>query len=260
MKVCALASGSSGNCFYVENEVNGKNKGFLIDAGISAKQISMRLNSIARSPENVNAILLTHEHSDHIKGVDVFARKFNIPIFATKKTLDSRFICQNKELFNNIKNNETLKLADLEVNAFSKSHLSGDPVSFSIINKNKKLSVMTDIGFACNNVIEEISSSDFLCIESNYDEKMLEEGFYPWPTKKWIKSDQGHLSNTQSASAVLEHSKNRLKQIMLCHISQNNNTPQIAKSTYEVLLRHRLDLKPILTISERHSPTDLFKV
>ena len=262
MRVCALASGSSGNCFYVENELKGKNQGFLIDAGISARQISGRLAGIGRSEENVKAVFVTHEHTDHIRGVDVFARKFQVPIFATKKTIDARFLCKDKALINNIKNEDSMKISSLEINSFSKSHLSADPISFSIVDlkNNKKLSVITDVGHACNNVIDAVSSSDFLCIESNYDEKMLEEGFYPWSTKKWIRSDEGHLSNVQSAACVLEHGKKKLKQVMLSHISQNNNTAQKALDTYKYFIKQRIDFRPNISISSRELATPLFRI
>lgn len=263
MRICALASGSSGNCFYVENENhNNKKNSILIDAGISCKQISERLMSIGKTPEQVKALFITHEHSDHIKGADVFSRKFNIPVFVSRKVADSRPITKNPDLITPIKSDETLKMIGLEISAFSKSHLALDPVSYSILdaNKQKILSVITDAGYACENIQEKVSNSNFLCFESNYDEKMLDEGFYPWPTKKWIKSNEGHLSNTQSASCIIEHATKKLKHLMLSHISQNNNTPELALSTHTYFLKQRLDIKPQLTVSLREFPTSVFRV
>jgi phosphoribosyl 1,2-cyclic phosphodiesterase len=257
MKICALASGSSGNSFYVESK---KNQGILIDCGISAKQIQERLSTINKSPDNLRAIFITHEHSDHIRGLDVLARKFNLNIFVPNKIIKEKFLCSRKELINGIKNDETLKIAGLEVTAFPKSHKSLDPVSYFITEDNKKLSVITDAGHACNNIIEHVSDSHFLAIESNYDEKMLVEGHYPWPTKQWIKSDVGHLSNTQSASCVLEHASKKLKSILLSHISQNNNTPEKALETFNYFMSQRLDIKPIIELSLRTHPTEFFKV
>lgn len=260
MFVSALASGSSGNCFYIENSFKGKTDAILVDAGISCKQILLRLSELNRDQKNIRGIFLTHEHSDHIKGIDVFARNFNIPIYVPRKIIGSRFICSNEELIIPIKNNETTEIGKMEVQAFSKSHQSADPVSFSILNNNKKVSVITDAGHACRNIIEAVSTSDFLCMESNYDDKMLNEGPYPWPTKKWIKSDTGHLSNIQSAACVLEHANKKLKHLMLCHISENNNTQKIAFNTHYKFLKERSDLKPKLTLSLKTSPTELFKV
>lgn len=258
MKISALASGSSGNCFYVEND--RKNQSILVDCGISCKQIEQRMNNINRNPKKIKAIFLTHEHSDHVRGVDVFARKFQVPIFAPKKMIHETFLCSENNLINGIKNDETIKIAGLEISAFPKSHKAIDPVSYGILQDGKKLGMMTDVGFACKNIINNVGDSNFLCIESNYDEKMLMEGKYPWPTKKWISSDIGHLSNVQSAACVLEHGSKKLKNIMLCHISQNNNTPEKALDTYSYFMKQRLDITPRIEISTRHFATSIFKV
>jgi len=259
MKISALASASSGNCFYVESEKKGE--AILIDCGISCKQVEERLASIKKSPKKIKAIFVTHEHSDHIRGIDVFARKFNVPIFIPKNIVGNKFICSNEELINEIKNDEMNRIIGLDVSAFPKSHKSFDPVSYSLLDKNhRKLSIITDAGYACKNVTENVADSSFLCIESNYDDKMLEEGRYPWPVKQWIKSDIGHLSNTQSASCVLEHGGKKLKTIMLCHLSQNNNTPEKALGTYSYFMKQRLDIKPKINISTRHFATPLSKV
>jgi phosphoribosyl 1,2-cyclic phosphodiesterase len=258
MKISALASGSSGNCFYIENEK--KNQGILVDCGISCKQIELRMANLNKNPEKIKAIFITHEHSDHIKGIDVFARKFQVPVFAPKKIIQDCFLTSDSDLLNGIKNDETLKILGLEISAFPKSHKSLDPVSYSIIQDNKKLSIITDAGYACENIIDNVANSVFLAIESNYDEKMLMEGKYPWPVKKWISSDIGHLSNVQSAACVLEHSGKKLKNIMLSHISQNNNTPEKALETYSYFMKQRGDIKPKIEISSRDFATQLFKV
>ena len=253
MEICALASGSSGNCFYVGNK-----NGILIDAGISTKQIIERLNIIKRKPENINGIFITHEHSDHIKGADVFARKFNVPIFVTKKTFEHCFLCSDENLVNFIKNDERVSLCGMEIEAFSKSHKCSDPVSFNIHN-GKQISIITDVGYSCKNVIKSVSESDFLCIESNYDEEMLDNGRYPYFLKKWVKSDEGHLSNNQSALCVLENASSNLKNVVLSHLSKNNNTSNIALKSFNIL-KERRDLIPKVFISERESPTKLFRI
>ncbi len=170
------------------------------------------------------------------------------------------FLCSDKNLLNNLKSNDTMKIAGMEISAFPKSHKALDPVSYGIVQNNKKLGIITDAGYACKKVIENVTDSDFLCIESNYDEKMLEEGRYPWPTKQWIKSDVGHLSNEQSASCVLEHANRKLKNLMLCHISQNNNTPEKALAIHSYFCKQRTYLNPKITLSLRNQVTELFKV
>lgn len=255
MKFCALASGSSGNCFYIEN----KDSGILIDAGISSKQIIERLGLISTRPEKIKGIFITHEHSDHVKGADVFVRKFNIPVFATKKTSEKCFLCSNENLINKIKNNETVDIAGMKIETFSKSHNAEDPVSYNIIN-NKKISIMTDMGYACENVISNVPDANFLCIESNHDLNMLEQGPYPYFLKKWIKSDTGHLSNVQAGLCILEHSSSKLKHVLLAHLSQTNNTPDLALETFKSIVKERKNFPAKINVSLREKPTPLFKI
>jgi len=226
---------------------------------MSAKQIISRLGAIGASSSRVKGIFITHEHADHIRGADVLARQLNIPIFATKKTIQNSFLCENEDLISSIKNTEVLKLAGMEISAFSKSHKAADPVSFSIRN-GKTVSIITDAGFACENIISAVQDSDFLCIESNHDEKMLLDGPYPYFLKKWIKGDTGHLSNRQSALCVLEHASSKLNHVILSHLSQTNNTPQLAMKTFNSLIKERSDLQLKVTHSDRDIPTKLFKI
>jgi len=257
MKISALASGSSGNCFYIENH---HEKGILVDAGISAKQICERLNAIGRKPDNVAGIFVTHEHCDHVRGADVFARNFKIPIFATKKTAKESFLCSDFEFINNIKNDETLKIGGMKVCAFPKKHLAADPISYSIYEGKKKVSVITDLGTTSQAVEEAISFSNAVFLESNYDEEMLEQGPYPFPVKKWIKSDLGHLSNVQAGCCVLEHASPKLKNIILSHLSKTNNKPELALETFNGLIKERKNLAAKVIVSNREIPTPLLKV
>jgi phosphoribosyl 1,2-cyclic phosphodiesterase len=259
MRACALASGSSGNSFYIEND---DKQGILVDLGITCKMACDRLESIKRSPENVKAIFLTHEHVDHIKGIDVFARNFNVPIFLTKETAKEKFICSNSELFNFIKNNETVKMNGLDIHTFPKSHDGLNPVSYSILSRkeDKITSVMTDIGQICKNVSDYASESDLLFIESNHDTGMLQDGPYPKFLKDRVSGNLGHLSNFQSSICLLEHARHRLRNIVLSHLSLINNTPQVALKTMKSLLKERKDLEAEFHVSERHKATELFRV
>jgi phosphoribosyl 1,2-cyclic phosphodiesterase len=147
----------------------------------------------------------------------------------------------------------------MEISTFSKSHDASQPISFQIRN-GKTISVITDIGYACKNVCESVADSDFLVMESNHDINMLENGPYPYFLKRRILSDVGHLSNLHSSLCVLEHGKPKLKNLMLAHLSEKNNTPQLALSCCRNLLRERRDLKPMLMLSERYVSSDLIKV
>lgn len=254
MQFCALASGSSGNCFYIEKE----GKGVLIDCGISSKQIIERLALLKKSPEKIKAIFVTHEHSDHTKGIDVFASRFEIPIYATNRTARSRFLCREESLIQTIKNKESVKVGRFNVEAFPKSHDAADPVSYHIEDDSKSLAVITDLGYGCKNVIEHISTSDGLILESNHDPEMLKNGPYPGYLKKWVASDLGHLSNNQAALLVLEHANSCLKRLVLSHLSENNNTEEIALKTMKGMLQHRRDLKKLkISISGRYEPTSV---
>ena len=161
-------------------------------------------------------------------------------------------------MINTIKNNEIINLGDVKVEAFSKSHNAKDPVSYNIFN-GKRISIITDIGYACENVVSNVENSDVLFLESNYDENMLDFGFYPYHIKKWIKSDIGHLSNFHSATCVLEHARSRLKYLILSHISKNNNSYEQALKCFN-LLKERRDLIPKVLVSQREVPTPLLRI
>jgi len=255
MKLCCLASGSSGNCFYVENG----DKAIIVDAGISSKQIFERMEIIRANPKKIQGIFISHEHTDHTRGADVLARTLGIPIFATKGTINNSSLCAEEGLIQTIKASELISLAGLEIEPISKSHDAEEPVSFVIRNK-KTLSILTDIGYSCKNIADAINESDFLVMESNHDIKMLENGPYPYFLKKRILSDKGHISNLHSAISVLEHSRTHLKGISLAHLSRTNNTSKLAHSTFKTLLKERKDLSPQITVSTQDSPTEFFKI
>lgn len=258
MKTFSLASGSSGNSFYIEHEKS--KQGILVDLGISCKKACSILESKGVNPENVKGIFITHEHSDHTRGVDVFSRKFKVPIFLTKGTAQGTFICSDENLINFIKNDEEVRVNGLKIRAFSKPHDCNDPVSYIISAENKNISVITDIGHANKNVCESVSDSDLLFIEANHDVDMLKEGPYPIYLKKRILSDDGHFSNFQSALCLLEHSHKKLKTIVLSHLSEINNTPAIALKTTHSLIKERKDLSPRLCVSERYNASEIFRV
>lgn len=255
IKGCALASGSSGNCFFIE-----AGNGFLVDAGISCKQIEERLGSIGKDISDINALFVTHEHADHIRGIDVLSRKHSIPIFINKETYESGYF-NSDELINIIKNGQAIKFGGAKITAFSKSHDAANPVSYAFEYKNKKASVITDIGYACNNVISNVKRSNLLFLESNHDIKMLENGGYPAFLKKRIRSNVGHLSNYDAALLVLSHASSSLKSVVLSHLSQNNNLPELAMKTFNGLVKERKDLRDIgVHLSSREEPTELICV
>jgi phosphoribosyl 1,2-cyclic phosphodiesterase len=257
MKIAALASGSAGNCFYIEDDQS--ESAVLIDAGISTRQISLRLAMLGLTAEKIKGIFITHEHADHIKGADVFARKYQVPIFATKKTMDSCLLCSDKSLIKPIKNNDIVNIGGNNVQAFSKTHKAADPISFTIF-ANKKVSIITDAGHACHNIIEHIAAADFLCLETNHDPEMLKNGPYPAFLKNWIASNNGHLSNVAAGECVREHASRNLTNIVLSHLSGTNNTPDLALSTFRSIITKRSSFSPKIHVSTQHNPTKLFVI
>ena len=258
MRVAALSSGSSGNCFYIEND----DSAVLVDVGISAKKVMERMGLLKLDSSKLKAIFVTHEHSDHIIGIDVSARQLNLPIYATKGTIGNGFLCSDDNKIKKISKNEAINLGGFDIMAFSKSHKAAEPVSYSILDKkeDKLVSVITDAGYACENINENISKSNFLFLESNHDLKMLEQGPYPYFLKRWVGSDSGHLSNSQAGLAVLENANPRLKNIILSHLSKTNNSPQVALKTFKNLLKERNNLNAKVSVSLGTEPTELFRV
>lgn len=257
MKYSSLSSGSSGNSFYILNEK--KDEAILIDSGISCKKTEESLSYLKKSPESIKAIFVTHEHSDHIKGADVIARKYGIPIFATPKTIKNSFICSNESLINPISGTREISIAGMDIKPFKKNHDGHEPISYSVFD-SKKMSILTDIGKTCKNVEQAISDASSLIMESNHDINMLKKGKYPYLTKQRILSSEGHLSNWNSALSVLEHAHCNLKNITLAHLSQNNNTPELAQNTFKKILNERKNFNPEIEVALRRIPTRLKNV
>lgn len=251
MEVCALASGSSGNCFLASS---GKTN-ILIDVGISCKNIEEKMNLLGKKISDINGAFITHEHIDHIRGASALSSRYNIPIFSTKKLFKESDIFSNNNLNVEVKHDENIILNDMEVLCFQKKHKSVDPVGFSIIDKrtSKKASIITDLGCINSRVSEQISDSNVLFIEANHDEQMLLDGPYPNFLKQWVKSDVGHLSNLQSALGTMEYANKKLREIILCHISDSNNNTGVAINTYKKMISHRSDLSANISVSLKNS-------
>lgn len=257
MKIAALASGSAGNCFYLED---GRSEtAVLIDAGITTKQISLRLALLGLTTDKIKGIFITHEHRDHIKGADVFARKFQVPIFATRKTINSCSLCSDNSLIKAINNTDVVKIGPTQVQAFAKKHSAADPISFTVL-ADKQVSVITDAGHACPNIIRQIAGADFLFLESNHDPEMLQNGPYPAFLKTWIAGDYGHLSNGAAGDCVRQHASRKLTNIVLSHLSSTNNTPEMALATFKSIIKKRSGFSPKVHVSTQHSPTKLFVI
>jgi len=249
VEVCALASGSNGNCYYIGNE----KEAILVDAGIYSKQIFLRLEERNLDAKKIKAVFISHEHHDHICGVRVFCNKLNIPAFFTPGTFIHTSLSNRPRFYRFIEKGESVQLGDLNIHAFQKNHDAADPCSFRIETGNINVGVVTDLGSYDQPVIDQIKKCNILFLESNYDEKMLREGPYSWPLKKRIASERGHLSNVQALNLVEEHAGENLHTIILSHLSGENNTSEIAFNTFSFLSE-----KYSVICTSRNEPSDVF--
>ncbi|MCX8074652.1 MAG: MBL fold metallo-hydrolase [Clostridia bacterium] len=234
MKIYPLYSSSSGNLFCLELE----NSNILIDCGVSYKAVCDGLKSIYKSINDISAILITHEHIDHIKALPILCKKNNIPIYTCEKTANylKDFLLSNgtSPEIHSISYNKSFEVNKAEITAFRTSHDAAEPCGYSICENNKVLTFATDLGHVSEEVFEYMKASDFLVIESNYDLMMLEYGKYPYPLKQRIKSSFGHLSNDETANTILSLVKeNNKNNFLLSHMSENNNSQYFAKQTLE---------------------------
>ncbi len=232
----SLISGSSGNASLIKNE----NTTILIDCGLSAKRLIELLDNLDISAADIDAILITHEHSDHIIGAGVMSRRFNIPVYATEKTHLTMNIGPIKDYNTKVVSSQTpFEIGNVTITPFKISHDAADPVGYSFSVCNTKYSIVTDTGIITDSIVQAVSGSEFVMLEANHDIDMLMYGEYPFNLKKRIASDIGHMSNDYAALTAIKLLESNTKSIMLSHLSNNNNTPDIAYKTVEsALLKH----------------------
>lgn len=251
-KFCSLSSGSSGNCQYIETD----NIRILIDAGLSGKRIENLLKDIEVEANTIDCILITHEHTDHIKGAGILSRRYDIPIWANEKTWISMEgpIGEVKE--KNIKVFDTEKdfqLKDLNIYPFRISHDAVEPVGFCLERNNTKISIITDTGWVSNAVRSKIKDSSLYLMESNHDVEMLKVGRYPWNLKKRIMGAEGHLSNEQSGEVISDIISGNGEVVLLGHLSEENNFPLLAYETVKNIIEDvGIDVHKDITLDLTH--------
>jgi phosphoribosyl 1,2-cyclic phosphodiesterase len=251
VEYCALASGSNGNCYYVGNETQA----VLIDAGISRRQLMKRMKQVGLDLRKVVAVFITHEHSDHNRGIRVISDLQNIPVYMTAGTLQKTKMDNRPCDIHTITAGDTIEIGDFRVHSFSKKHDAVDPCSFRIELNNLNVGVFTDLGAVCSKVAAQFAQCDVAFLESNYDQYLLEEGPYPVYLKKRVASDRGHLSNDQAVALASAHIGGRLKTLLLSHISADNNRVDIAMNAFRALEGH---FKIIPT--SRYEPTAVYRM
>lgn len=261
MKMCSIASGSSGNCIYVADE----NTNILIDAGISKKRIVEGLASIGVDVDSIDGILVTHEHSDHICGLGVMSRAYDIPIYGTEETLKAvdehkATGAINNELYRPILPDNEFCINTLTIKPFSTPHDAVNPVCYTIESEDKKVSVATDLGEYNDYIISNLENSDVVLLEANYDKNMLQVGPYPYSLKQRILGNRGHLSNENSGQLLRTILSDKLKYIILGHLSKENNYPELAYQAVKVEIQELLNDNISLAVANRDRPSQLVTV
>jgi len=251
MNTCLLASGSKGNSLLV---CSGRTR-LLIDAGLSARELCRRLALVQVAPETLNAVLVTHEHVDHVRGLGLLSRRYNLPVYLHH---DAAAVLADNQRPGRVIEFETdseIYVGDLMIKAFPVTHDAQATVGFSISGASGKVGVATDLGIATRLVAEELCRCQTLVLESNHDEEMLRDGPYPWPLKQRIKGNHGHLSNRDSAELLETLCWEGLETVFLAHLSETNNHPGLARTTAEQVLSRQSCCRPRLLIGRQDQPT-----
>jgi len=243
VKICSLASGSEGNCLYIGSEETH----ILLDVGISGKRVKEGLAVIDIEPTQIDGILVTHEHSDHVKGLGVLSRRYKKFIYTVEKTFD--VICRtpsigiiDRALFREIIEDTPFFIGDIEVTAYKSFHDATHPVGYTFKHKDNKISVATDLGTYDTYIKGHLSGADVLFIEANHDVRMLEVGPYPFYLKQRILSDLGHLSNDHTADLICDIYDEKLNHVILGHLSHENNMPEVAYESVKVKIESTLGI------------------
>lgn len=229
MRLCSIASGSSGNCIYVGSDATH----LLVDVGISGKRTESGLNYLGLTGQDIDGILVTHEHADHINGLGVIARKYGIPIYATKGTIEA-IKCSggvgeiDEGLFREVYEDEKLIIKDLVINPMKVAHDAAQPVAYRVSYGRKKVAICTDLGHFTDYTVDCLRGMDVLFLEANHDVNMLQVGPYPYHLKQRILGDKGHLSNENSGRLLSRVLHDGVQSIILGHLSKENNLPELA--------------------------------
>ena len=246
LAVCNLASGSKGNATYISDGQTA----ILVDAGLSGIELQRRLAARNLAPEKLDAIIVTHEHSDHVKGAGILSRRFNLPVYINDKTQAASPGLGRLHEIRTFDCGSTFNIGNLTIHPFSISHDARDPSGFTIGCNGTRVAIATDLGIATGMVKEHLKHCALLVLEANHDPQMLETGPYPWPLKQRIQSRLGHLSNSDSKKLLLELQHDNLQHVILAHLSEINNTPQKA---FDEVAQALTRCKAQLTVADQYS-------
>ncbi|MGB8193635.1 MAG: MBL fold metallo-hydrolase [Chitinophagaceae bacterium] len=251
LSITSLNSGSNGNCYYVGNN----EEAILVDAGISCREIEKRIKRLGLAMHKVKAVMVSHEHSDHIRGIPVLVKKYQLPCYITPATLQHGGLWLEEQFVRTFNAHEPVTIGGLTITAFPKLHDASDPYSFIVSCKEVRVGVFTDIGSPCEHVIRYFKQCHAAFLEANYDEDMLANGRYPYYLKKRISGEKGHLSNKQALELFLQHRPAFMSHLLLSHLSKENNSPMLVEQLFkthagktEIVVASRFNETPIYTI------------
>ncbi len=254
VRICSIASGSNGNCYWIEHD----GQAILVDVGINLKLLESRAKERQIDLSKVIAVFITHEHSDHVCGLYHFAKSHNFQTYmtaGTKRKCKSFYLPKPASQIQIIKADDTISVGSFTVHSFSKPHDVAEPCSFRVQVGDVSIGVFTDIGTNCEGLTNHLKECNAVFMESNYDEQMLRNGSYPQVLKDRISSDKGHLSNKQSAEIVKEVNPEKLHTIVLSHLSAENNTKEVAKQAFD-----ELSSRYTILVATREAPSEIITI
>jgi len=249
--ITSLNSGSNGNCYYVGNETEA----VLVDVGISCREVEKRIKRLGLLMENIKAVFISHEHSDHIYGLCGLVKKYCLPVYITEATMQNGRLAFDRALVRIFVAHEPILIGNLSVIAFPKFHDAADPYSFVVECDKVSVGIFTDIGKACKNVIGYFKQCHAAFLEANYDEDMLHKGNYPFYLKKRISGGMGHLSNNEALDIFIRHRPPFMSHLLLSHLSKNNNSPELVQKIFDAHAG-----KVQIIVASRYTETSIFRI
>lgn len=258
--ITSINSGSNGNCYYVGNE----SEAILVDAGLSCKETEKRLRRLGLSMDKVKAIFVSHEHSDHISGIPVLARKYNLPVYISPGTLKHCYFNSRHYPIEFFTAYQPVSIGALSINGFPKIHDASEPHSFIISCQDVTVGVFTDIGAPCEHLVQHFAKCHAAFLEANYDEDMLDKGRYPYYLKNRIRGGRGHLSNKQAFEFFAAHRSPYLSYLILSHLSKENNHPDLVRELFlkqdtgvEIIIASRFEETPVYQVCAQNFPANV---
>lgn len=251
LHIASLNSGSNGNCYYLANEQDA----ILVDAGICCRETEKRMDRLGLSMNKVRAIFVSHEHSDHIRGIPVLAKKYQLPVYITEGTLLRGALNLDVHLVKPFKAHEPILIGEINVTAFPKLHDASEPHSFIVSCNKVTVGVFTDIGFPCDQVIRYFKQCHAVFLEANYDDEMLENGRYPYHLKTRIRGGKGHLSNKQALELFRSGRPSYMSHLLLSHLSKDNNSPDLVMELF-----NRFAAGTEIIVASRDRETELYYI